>query len=237
MRGGEAPHDRRPERVESSGFLQRRDVLGRVREAHEVVHDVGLRDRCVVEDLLHRDLVDARARGAEHERHHVVDPAGLDAAVEQRRPAVTTRELQHLPEIVVGRGRVAERHQRGGHHVLARAQAPRDVVGGLAVPVVAARVVRDRVGVDGQRGVDVAGGDDPGGGEAAQVAGVTALLRLAVHHETGELEAGVLDQRPQRPDAHLARAPQDHSHAVPRCRRGVNVVLRSQNYIDGDGRA
>ena len=207
VRGGEAPHDRRPEVVESSGFLQRRDVVGRMGEAHEVVHDVGLRDRRVVEDLLHRDLVDAGARGAEHERHHVVDPARLDAAVEQRRAAVTTRLLEHLPHVVLGRGRIAERHERRGHHVLARAQAPRDVVGRLAVSVVTTRVVRDRVGVDGQRGVDVARRDDAGGGETAQVAGVAAVLRLAVHDEAGELEAGVLDQRSQRPDPHLARDP------------------------------
>ena len=156
------------------------------------------------------------ARAAEHERHEVVDPARLDTAVEERRATRTARRLQQVADVGLGGGRIAERRERRRHDVLAGAQTPSDVVGRLAVPVVAGREVSDDLGIDRERRIDVARRDDAGRRQAAEVARVAAFLRHAVHDQAGELEARVLDHRPQRADPHLPGSPQhDSRHRRP----------------------
>ena len=89
-----------------------------------------------------------------------------------------------------------------GHDVRAGLEQPAD-----DVDVGPVTHVEDTVGAQRHDLVDIARGHHPGRGEAAQLAGVLALLALRVDVEPDELELGVLDHRLQGAEADVPRGP------------------------------
>ena len=81
------------------------------------------------------------------------------------------------------------------------------------------RVVDDAVGLQRQQGVDVVGGGDADGVDAAQLADVAADLVGRPGVAADQLEVGVGDDGPDRPLADVARRPLHHpdGHVVPLC--------------------
>jgi hypothetical protein len=128
-------------------------------EPTEHLHRVGLVIGRVVEDLLAADGPDPGAQPGGDDGKGVIAPAGVDAADEQRGAALLGGPSEALDPLRRCRAGVVERVQRRGDHVLARAQAPQDVVDGF----LGTDVPRGHVGngiAAGKGSVDIGGGRD-----------------------------------------------------------------------------
>src|SRR6185437_14819653 len=104
-------HDRRPQRGQARSVEQRRRMVWRVAESHEVEHDVGLVDGTVIEYLEHGDGVDAAAESRHRQGDDIVSPAGINATVEETCAALLARRRNEIDGLLVGSGWITHRHQ------------------------------------------------------------------------------------------------------------------------------
>ncbi len=201
-----------PRRGEDTRQQDERCLVEGAAEAHRVEDDLGLHVGRVVEDLHHPSAVDPAAEPEQREWQQVVGETRIDPGREARRAPSLARGLQPFDGPAVRRPGVHERHDRSRHHVLARFQRETHVGHRFVRAQVAGGGVGHDVGVEGQRGGDVGGGQHAGGGaEPAQLGRVLPRLRVTAHHQTHELKLGVLDDGPQRELPHVAGRPLDHS--------------------------
>ena len=138
--------------------------------------------------------------------------ARVDPVDVHRGAAPPAGGLQRLAQPGVGGRRVDQPHERGGHHVGAGFQERDELGQRLVGPLLTEGRVDDRIGAQGDEGVEVIGGDDTGRGvEAAELGGVAAHLRRAGGVHPDELEGRVLDDGAEGVDTDVAGRELDHT--------------------------
>ncbi len=154
---------------------------------------------------------------ADQHRQQVVAPAGVDAADEQRGPALLAGGQQRLDQLAGRAAVVVERVDRRRDHGGAAREAAPDV----GHRVVGAQLSRGHVGhraaavERAERRVDVGRGEHAEvAAEAGQVTGVAPDLLRARDHHPAQPQARVRVDRPDGGPAHVPRAP--HHHGVER---------------------
>ena len=139
-----------------------------------------------VGDLAHLHLVDAGEEAGEHQRQQVAREAGVDAAAVEARAALGARRLEP-GEVGRRAGRRVDEADRGDDVGARRQEAAEDVDVGVQ------RGVHHAVGPEGDDGVDVVGGEHPGGADAGQLTGVLAHLVGVGDVDADQLVDGVVD--------------------------------------------